>query len=103
MAKAGKAISREDCRTLSGPEKAAVLLLALGDEHGSPIWNLLDDDEVREVSQVMSSLGTISSGLVEGLLIDFVSQMSSTGSLMGSYEPTERLLGKFLPKERVGR
>jgi flagellar motor switch protein FliG len=97
-----KANSREDARTLSGAEKAAVLLLALGDEHGAPIWNLLDDDEVREVSQIMSSLGTISSGLVEGLLIDFVSKMSSTGSLMGSYDSTERLIGKFLPKERVG-
>src|SRR6185436_20983234 len=100
MAKPGKVATREDARTLSGAEKAAVLLLALGDEHGSPIWNLLDDDEVREVSQIMSSLGTISSGLVEGLLVDFVSRMSSTGSLMGSYDSTERLLTKFLPKER---
>jgi flagellar motor switch protein FliG len=101
MAKALKP-SLSDARTLSGAEKAAVLLLALGDEHGAPIWKSLDDDEVKEVSQIMSNLGTVSSSAIEGLLIDFVSQMSTTGSMLGSYESTERLLTKFLPKERVG-
>ena len=79
-----------------------MLLLALGDEHGAPIWRALDDEEVKEVSHIMSTLGTVSSTLIEGLLIEFVSQMSSTGSLLGSYDSTERLLQKFLPKERVG-
>jgi flagellar motor switch protein FliG len=36
------------------------------------------------------------------LLIEFVSQMSSTGSLMGSYESTERLLARIMPGEKVG-
>jgi len=51
----------------------------------------------------MSNLGTISSSLVEKLLIEFVSQMSSTGSLMGSYESTERLLARFMQGEKVGQ
>ena len=42
-----------------GPERAAVLMLALGEQHGGKIWNLLDDDELRELSIVMSTLGTI--------------------------------------------
>src|SRR5258706_12652801 len=50
----------------------------------------------------MSTLGTVSATLVEKLLIEFVSQMSSTGSLMGSYESTERLLTRFMPGEKVG-
>jgi flagellar motor switch protein FliG len=62
---------------------------------------MMEDDEIREVSQAMASLGTINSGMVERLLIDFVSQMSGTGSLVGSYESTERLLQKFLPNDRV--
>src|SRR5262245_27309650 len=92
---------REDFRQLSGPEKAAVLLLALGEEHGQRLWNMMDDDEIKEISQVMSTLGSVTSNLVEKLLIEFVSQMSSTGSLIGSYESTERLLSRFLPGERV--
>jgi flagellar motor switch protein FliG len=61
----------------------------------------MDEDEIKEVSQIMSNLGTVSSTLVEKLLVDFVSQMSGTGSLMGSYESTERLLVGILPPERV--
>ena len=42
-------------RKLTSPERAAVLMLALGQQHGGSIWNLLDDDELREISIVMST------------------------------------------------
>ena len=86
---------------LSGQEKAAVLLLSLGEEYGQQIFSLLDDDEIREISQIMASLGTVTASLVENLLLDFVSQMSTTGALVGSYESTERLLRGLLPDDRV--
>jgi flagellar motor switch protein FliG len=103
MARANKVPVKEDLRTLSGPERAAVLLLSLGEEHGSKLWAMLDEDEVRELSQLMSNLGTVSSSLVEKLLVEFVSQLSSTGSLMGSYESTERLLQRFIQPDKVGQ
>ena len=78
-------------------------MLALGEEHGAQVWKLLDEDEIKEISQIMSTLGTVSSSLVEKLLIDFVSQMSATGSLMGSYESTERLLTRFMEAEKVSQ
>ncbi|ARQ00291.1 flagellar motor switch protein FliG [Pseudorhodoplanes sinuspersici] len=89
-------------RNLKGPERAAVLMLALGDQYGGKIWELLDDDELRELSIVMSTLGTVEAELVEGLLLEFVSRLSASGSLMGNYEATERLLNQFLPSDRVG-
>ena len=91
----------EDINKLSGQEKAAVVLLSLGEEHGQSLWALLDEEEVKEISQVMSGLGNIQSTVIEKLLMEFVSQMSSTGSVIGSYESTERLLQKFLDEERV--
>jgi flagellar motor switch protein FliG len=45
----------------------------------------------------------VSSTLVEKLLVDFVSQMSGTGSLLGSYEATERLIAKFMPEDKVSQ
>jgi flagellar motor switch protein FliG len=101
MSKALKPSTRDDVKSLTGPQRAAVLLLALGDEHGAPIWKTLDDDEVKEVSQVMATIGTVSSTLIEKLLVDFVSQISSTGSVLGTFDTTERLLQKFLPKDRA--
>jgi flagellar motor switch protein FliG len=99
----GKQQSREDIRQLSGAERSAVLMLALGEEHGTQVWKMLDEDEIREISQVMSNLGNIGAGLVEKLLVDFVSQMTATGSLMGSYESTERLIAKFMPGDKVSQ
>lgn len=90
-----------DSKNLSGPEKAAIFMLAISDEHAASLWELFDDDEIREISQTMSSLGTVNSLLVEKLLVEFATKMSGTGALIGSYESTERLLQKFLPGERV--
>lgn len=89
-------------RQLTGPERAAVLMLSLGEEYGGKIWNMLDDDELRELSITMSTLGTIDAASVENLLLEFVGRLSASGALMGNYEATERLLQQFLPPERVG-
>ncbi len=89
-----------DVSKLSGPEKAAVVLLALGEEH-TKIWSSLDEEEIKEVSQAMASLGTVSSSVVEDLLLEFVSGLSASGALLGSFEQTQRLLAAFLPPEKV--
>jgi flagellar motor switch protein FliG len=86
---------------VSGPKRAAMLMLALGEQYGAKVWQMLDDDEIRELSIVMSSLGTIEADLVEDLLLEFVSRMSASGALMGNFDATERLLQQYLPKERV--
>ena len=77
-------------------------LLALGEQHGSKIWALLDDDELRQLSIVMSSLGTVEASLVENLLLEFVGRLSASGAVLGNYDATERLLQQYLPPERVG-
>ena len=95
-----KKVAVEDARKLTGPEKAAVILLSLGEDH-TRLWQGLDDDEVKEISQAMASLGTVSSQVVEELLVEFVSGMSGSGAVMGSFEQTQRLLASFMPSDRV--
>lgn len=92
---------RDDIRAISGAEKAAIMMLAVGEEGASRLFGLMDDEEIREISQSMANLGTIDSKIVEKLFHEFVDQMSSTGSLTGSMDSTERLLAKVLPDERV--
>src|SRR5450432_496468 len=86
---------------LSGPKRAAILMLALGEQYGGKVWSLLDDEEVKDLSVVMSSLGTVEADVVEDLLLEFVSRMSASGALMGNFDATERLLQQYLPAERV--
>ena len=90
----------EDARKLTGPEKAAVILLSLGEDH-TRLWQGLDEDEIKEISQAMASLGTVSALVVEELLVEFVSGMSGSGAVMGSFEQTQRLLASFMPTDRV--
>ncbi|MGZ3410395.1 MAG: flagellar motor switch protein FliG [Xanthobacteraceae bacterium] len=87
--------------SITGAKRAAVLMLALGEEFGGKIWNLLDDEEIRQISITMSTLGTVDASAVEELLLEFVSRLSASGALMGNYEATERLLQKYLDPNRV--
>lgn len=92
---------REDYRTLSGAEKSAILLLSLGEEHTAKIFEQLDEDEIMQISQTMSSLGKISANVTERLFVEFAESMSSTSSLVGSLDSTERLLARVLGKDKV--
>jgi flagellar motor switch protein FliG len=65
MSRAVKPAVKDDIRQLSGAERSAVLLLALGEEHAARLWEMLDDEEIREISQIMSNLGSVSAGAVE--------------------------------------
>jgi flagellar motor switch protein FliG len=88
---------------MSGLERAATFMLALGQEHGRPIWEQLSEDEVKELSTAMSILGTIKAPVVEKLFVQFASEVSTVGSLHGSYDSTERLLSQILPGDRVSQ
>ncbi|HEX9464774.1 MAG TPA: flagellar motor switch protein FliG, partial [Alphaproteobacteria bacterium] len=92
---------REDYRTLTGPEKAGIMMLAIGEEHAAKLFALMDDEEIKELSQTMSNLGTVHSSIIERLFVEFADQISSTGSLVGTFDSTERLLEKVLGKDRV--
>jgi len=80
-----------------------MLMLALGEEHTSRLFALMDDEEIKEISQTMANLGTVSSSIVERLFVEFAEHISATGSLVGTYESTERLLVKVLGNERVNQ
>jgi flagellar motor switch protein FliG len=88
---------------MTGPQKAATLMLALGEEGAAKVFALLHEDEIRDLSLAMSALGNIPVSVVEGVCRDFTAQLGQAGHLVGSYESTERLLLKTLPKDRVAQ
>src|SRR6202789_1279353 len=92
---------RDDVRSLSGTEKAALFILSLGEEYAARVFSHMSDDEIKELSQVMANLGNVSSSLVEKLFVEFAEQMSSSGGASGRLESTERLLLKVLDKSRA--
>ncbi len=93
--------SKDELRSLTGAQRAAIIMLSLGEEHSAKLWALLDDDEIKEISQTMANLGAISSDMIERLFVEFTNQLSATGSVVGSFESTERLLSRALSPDRV--
>jgi flagellar motor switch protein FliG len=96
----GTAIAKNGMDDFTGVEKAAIILLSLG-ENAERIWTLLDEDEVKEIGHAMSTLGVVPAATVEALIVDFVKKLSTSGSLMGTYEQTQKLLLSMFPKDRV--
>jgi flagellar motor switch protein FliG len=93
--------AKDDYRALTGSQKAALLLMSVGEESAAKIFSLMHDDEIKDISQTMANLGTVSSTVIERLFVEFADQISSTGALTGTFETTERLLGKVLDKSKV--
>jgi len=94
---------KEDFRALTGPQKASIFLLSLGQVQSSKLFELMDDEEIRELSQTMATLGSVNATVIERLFVEFADQLSSSGSLVGSYDSTERLLISSLPEDRVSQ
>ena len=92
----------DDLNGVNGHQKAAILMMSLSEEQASGIFSLMDDEEIKDISQAMAGLGNVSSTAIERLFNEFIEQISATGSLVGSYDSTERFLIKALGKERVG-
>ena len=91
----------DELEGLTGPQRAAILMFALGEDRASRLFGMMDDEEIKELSQTMANLGMIDANVVEALFIVFAKMMSGTGSLVGSMESTERLLAKSLGADRV--
>ena len=91
----------EESRELKPDEKAAVIMLALGPDYGKPIFNELDEMEIKQLSRAMVRLGPISQEMLDNLLLDFVTGVSTNGSISGNTDTTERLLLSFLPQDKV--
>ncbi len=72
-----------DGRNLSGPARAAIFMLAIGESHACKLLRMMDDEEIRVISQEMACLGKISSDVVE--------------------QPARRLRRAHLEHRRLGR
>jgi flagellar motor switch protein FliG len=88
---------------LSGSQRAAVLLLTLSPEQCSRLFSLMGEDEIREISAAMAQLGPVSATMVEQLLTDFTEKLGTSGSVVGNFETTERLLQQTMSRERAGQ
>jgi flagellar motor switch protein FliG len=69
-------------RILSGPERAAVLLINLGEDIAAKVLANLDDREIQNIGNYMSALGDVDMGVMDGINKEFYEMVESgTGGL----------------------
>lgn len=101
LAETGSGLQPMSLDGMTGPQRAAVILLVLGEDHGRVIWQEFDDEEIRIITRAMAELGTVDSDQVERLMLEFVGKLSSAGAITGSFDRTISLLEKILPTDQV--
>ena len=89
--------------SMTGAEKAAVLMLTLGEEQCSKLFEMMHEEEIKEISFAMTQLGSVPAEVVENLCFEFSKNLGNAGMLVGSYDSTERLLQKTLSRERASQ
>ncbi len=90
-----------NCETLSGAEKASIMMLALNEADAGRLLGMLDHQEVMEISQTMAVLGRVDAAVVEQLLQEFGERLTRNGGVVGGFDATEKLLLRVLDADRV--
>lgn len=85
----------------NGLRKAAVFMLAIGEERAARIFASMDDFEIRDVSREMAAVGRIAGDEMERVLAEFVESVGGSGGVVGGWGTTERLLKSFMKEDRV--
>ena len=88
-------------RKLTGTEKAAALLLAVGKENASKILAQLDDEEIRAIARSASDLGSVTQATLDSIADEFVIKVTVDGGLRGSSDQVERMLEEIMPQPQV--
>lgn len=87
--------------SFSGIEKASVLMMSLEEDVASKIFALMTEDEIKQISQTMSSLGKIEQTNVEELINEFSEEIGSGKTLVGDLTSAKKLLSKALGSDKM--
>lgn len=89
-------------RTLSGIERAAVLMMVVGDEEAAAILQKLDPEEVRQLGKAMFAVADVSELEVERVLEDFSHHAAGQSGMQFDPRPKiESMMTKALGPEKA--
>ena len=87
--------------TLTGPEKVAALLLAMGKPLASRLLKHFNPAELKIITRSAAALGSVSIQTLEELVEELAAQFSRGVDLLGTAADVEHLLGGVLPPDQV--
>lgn len=92
-----------DASKLSRVERAAILLMSLGEKDAAEILKHMGPKEVQRVGTAMATLSNINQSQVEGVVSEFLEAVSGqTGMGLGSDEYIRNMLTQALGADKAG-
>jgi len=89
-----------DPEKLTGPQKAAIFLLAMGEEFATSFFKELDEKSIQKVGRYMSDITYISSDVVNKVMNEFLKKFNSDINLAVSGKDfLQEVVNKTLDKE----
>lgn len=86
---------------LTGPEKAAILLLNLGEDVASSIFMNLNDDEIQQLGSYMSEIISVPPKTAEDIIDEFLSLTGEDGFIFGGEKYLQNILTKALGENKA--
>ena len=88
-------------RVLTGPEKAAALLLMLGPPMAGRLLKRFDQPDLHGVARAAAGLGAVAPATLDRLVDEFAADFSAGANLLGDPGQARILLAEALPPDEV--
>jgi flagellar motor switch protein FliG len=88
-------------RELTGPEKAAALLLVMGKPPAARLLKQFDQPDLQAVARAAAGLGPIPAATLDRLVDEFAADFSAGADLLGDAGQVKTLLADSLPPEQI--
>ncbi|WP_222710855.1 flagellar motor switch protein FliG [Quadrisphaera setariae] len=100
---ASTALAPLNAATMTGPQKAAVMLVQMGKERSSKVLAQMDEEEIEALTTEIVLLGEIEPTTADDVLVEFYNELTGTGQLgTGGMGFARSLLESSLGKDRAG-
>ena len=80
---------------MTGTDKVAIMLLYLGDEVTSKVYEHMDDDEIKKISKSMAKLGHVTRGTIADVVEEFTNVINPES---GIFSQGDEFVRKILEK-----
>lgn len=91
-------------KDVTGSERAAILLLSLGEEQAASVLQHMDAKEVQKLGTAMASLQAVSRERAESVIEEFITSLHSQTSLgVGTDDYIRKVLVSALGEDKAGR
>jgi flagellar motor switch protein FliG len=85
---------------LSGPQKAAILFLTMGEEYSTTLFKELDEASIKKIGKYMSEITHIPSDVLSSVMDEFLINFKGDGDVIVSGEDfLKQVVNKTLDKE----